>query len=66
MQLSTHLVRVRTSQVFTLQRNTMQMKILLVVTYPFLHRGAQLLVVARATTPPQKKGRLTCYTHRLT
>jgi hypothetical protein len=33
-----------------------------VATYPFLHRGAQMLVVARATILPQKKRRLLCYT----
>jgi hypothetical protein len=30
------------------------------------HRGAQLLVVARATILPQKKGRMPCYTCMLT
>jgi hypothetical protein len=50
-----------------LQRcGTMWMKNLLVATYPFLHRGAQLLVVARVTILPQKKGRLSCYTCMLT
>jgi hypothetical protein len=32
----------------------------------FLHRGAQLLVVARPTILHQKKGRLPCYTCMLT
>jgi hypothetical protein len=50
-----------------LQRcGTMWMKNLPVMTYPFLHRGAQLLVVARATILPKKKGRLPCYTCMLT
>jgi hypothetical protein len=50
-----------------LQRcGTMSMKNLLVATYPFLHRGAQLLVVARSTILSQKKGWLSCYTCMLT
>jgi hypothetical protein len=50
-----------------LQRcGTMWMKNLLIATYPFLHREAQLLVVARVTILPQKKGRLPCYTCMLT
>jgi hypothetical protein len=40
----------------------MWIKNLLVVTYPFLHQGTQLLIVARATIVPQKKERLSCYT----
>jgi hypothetical protein len=35
---------------------------LFVATYPFFHRGAQLLVVAQATILHQKKGRLPSYT----
>jgi hypothetical protein len=50
-----------------LQRySTMSMKNLLVATYPFLHQGAQLLVVAQSTILPQKKGWLSCYTCMLT
>jgi hypothetical protein len=50
-----------------LQRyDTMSMKNLIVVTYPFLHQGAQLLVVARASILPQKKEMLPCYTCMLT
>jgi hypothetical protein len=50
-----------------LQRcGTMSMKNHLVVTFPFLHQGAQLLVVPQATILPQKKGWLSCYTCMLT
>jgi hypothetical protein len=48
------------------QCGTMWMKNLLVATYPFLHRGAQLLVVAQATILPWKRGRLPFYTCILT
>jgi Mlc titration factor MtfA (ptsG expression regulator) len=44
----------------------MSMKSHLIATYPFLHQGAQLLVVAQATILPQKKGWLPCYTCMLT
>jgi hypothetical protein len=44
----------------------MSMKNHLVATYPFLHQGAQLLVIAQATILPQKKGRLPYYTCMLT
>jgi hypothetical protein len=37
------------------QCGTMSMKNLLVETCPFLHQGAQLLVVAQATIRSQKK-----------
>jgi hypothetical protein len=44
----------------------MWMKNLIIATYLFLRRGAQLLVVARATILPQKKGMLRYYTCMLT
>jgi hypothetical protein len=50
-----------------LQRcDTMSMKNHLVATYPFLHQGAQLLIVAQANILPQKKEWLFCYTCMLT